>query len=386
MYQLILIVLVAFGLFYGILQLPIAGILKFALIFIEMFAVSHILIKKYKFSSEMGLILFKSDAGLKLIERMSKFDRFFNFFADVGNTLAYGLSAYIIMRKHGTLYSVFAGILLLFFLSSLVAPFAFSFLVSILNPGGSSKTLSTTAATLNLDSTLSLILFSLILLFGGFFAFLITSLVLYGMIILNAIVGFFLYGSSAIKTTAAGGSFLLPGINLPFVEGVLALAVVLVVHEGAHAVLSRIAKIKVLSSGLVFFGIIPIGAFVEPDEKELERSEIGKQSRVLIAGSTSNLIWSCIFFVIFLAFVSMSRFLGLGTGMFAPFVRFIFEFLGLTFSLNFIVGTVNLLPIPLFDGFKILDINVKYKPFVKAVTYLTIAFFLINFLPWLFHG
>lgn len=79
--------------------------------------------------------------------------------------------------------------------------------------------------------------------------------------------------------------------------------VILVVHEGAHAVLGKMARVPILSSGVVLFGVIPVGAFVEPDEDYLKRIEKTKQTRVLVAGSTANLITSVITFIIFVGFM-----------------------------------------------------------------------------------
>ena len=63
---------------------------------------------------------------------------------------------------------------------------------------------------------------------------------------------------------------LLPGINqfIPLTWGLVGLIVTLVVHELSHAILSRVADIKVKSLGLLI-ALIPIGAFAEPDESQL---------------------------------------------------------------------------------------------------------------------
>jgi len=63
---------------------------------------------------------------------------------------------------------------------------------------------------------------------------------------------------------------LLPGINqfIPLTWGLIGLIVTLVVHELSHAILSRVADIKVKSLGLLI-ALIPIGAFAEPDESQL---------------------------------------------------------------------------------------------------------------------
>ncbi|MCW4035472.1 MAG: hypothetical protein NWF03_08930, partial [Candidatus Bathyarchaeota archaeon] len=64
---------------------------------------------------------------------------------------------------------------------------------------------------------------------------------------------------------------MLPGINpiLPILYGWLAIVCAIVIHEGAHGVIARNQGLNVKSSGLMFFLIIPIGAFVDVDEDQL---------------------------------------------------------------------------------------------------------------------
>jgi len=64
--------------------------------------------------------------------------------------------------------------------------------------------------------------------------------------------------------------FLIPGVNefIPIVWGLIALIVTLIVHEFAHAILSRVEDIKVKSMGLLV-ALVPIGGFAEPDEEQL---------------------------------------------------------------------------------------------------------------------
>lgn len=92
----------------------------------------------------------------------------------------------------------------------------------------------------------------------------------------------------------------LPGVNplIPIWYGLLGLVVALVVHEGAHGVLARAHNIRVKSLGLLFF-IVPIGAFVEPDEEELERARTREKARVFAAGVTSNIAVAVIAGVLF---------------------------------------------------------------------------------------
>lgn len=82
----------------------------------------------------------------------------------------------------------------------------------------------------------------------------------------------------------------LPGVNplIPIGYGIVGLAIALVIHEGSHGVLARAGNLGVKSLGLLFF-IVPVGAFVEPDEKDLEGASTRAKNRVFAAGPMSNI-------------------------------------------------------------------------------------------------
>jgi len=92
----------------------------------------------------------------------------------------------------------------------------------------------------------------------------------------------------------------IPGVNpiIPVGYGILALAVAIAVHELSHGVMTRLGKMKVLSLGLLFL-VFPIGAFVEPDEKQLKETTRRKRSKVFAAGPASNIIVALLFLGLF---------------------------------------------------------------------------------------
>lgn len=372
-----LIVLLSLLLFYVVLSLPLSGLIKFIIIAIAMYAVGLFLAKKHKLSTEMGFILLKSKRGLDLINELAKKQALWNFFADVGLVMSYGALSAFIFKKHFNWKAFAAGMIAIALLSFLVAPNALHFLSSILGSGLGKKI--DAGAGGNLISIIMLLFFFI----GGFFLALLSGIVYYSVVLLSLLAQFIFSGSSAIAAAQPGGTLLLPGINLPFLEGVLALVVVLVVHEGSHAILSRIASIPLLSSGIVLFGIIPIGAFVEPDEKKLSRSPQQKQTRILVAGSTANFFTSLLFFAVFVPFALFFKSQP-AESVYYGLAHFLYTFLGLVFSLNFVVATVNILPLPLFDGYRLLEINIKNKAVVSALMYITLIAFALNFLPWFF--
>jgi len=83
----------------------------------------------------------------------------------------------------------------------------------------------------------------------------------------------------------------LPGINplIPIGYGILALAVAIIVHEAAHGVLTRVAKVTVKSAGVLLF-VVPVGAFVEPDDEQLKTISRRKRIRMYSVGPATNLL------------------------------------------------------------------------------------------------
>ena len=89
-----------------------------------------------------------------------------------------------------------------------------------------------------------------------------------------------------------GQYLLIPGLNpyLPIIYGLFAIFVAMVVHEGAHGIAARSLGLPVKSSGLLFFMILPIGAFVDVDEEALKKANAKVSSRVFAAGVGTNVV------------------------------------------------------------------------------------------------
>ncbi|MFB6112899.1 MAG: site-2 protease family protein [Halodesulfurarchaeum sp.] len=95
----------------------------------------------------------------------------------------------------------------------------------------------------------------------------------------------------------------IPGVNefLPLAvapEIVLGLFIGMVVHEGGHGILSRVADIEVDSLGVVLLAVIPLGAFVEPEEESVEATDRGSQARMYAAGVTNNFLVTILAFLL----------------------------------------------------------------------------------------
>lgn len=114
---------------------------------------------------------------------------------------------------------------------------------------------------------------------------------------------------------------LIPGLN-EFVPGTvavwLALVITLVVHEFGHGILSRVEGIRVKAAG-VLVAVVPIGAFVEPDEAELDAAPRAAKMRMYGAGITNNLV------VGLLAFALMIAVFGLAVPGAAPVISGVYK-------------------------------------------------------------
>jgi len=85
----------------------------------------------------------------------------------------------------------------------------------------------------------------------------------------------------------------IPGVNdfLPLAATpgiVFGLLVGLVVHEGGHGLLCRVEDIDIDSMGVAMLAILPVGAFVEPDQESSKAASRGGQTRMFAAGVTNN--------------------------------------------------------------------------------------------------
>ncbi len=110
--------------------------------------------------------------------------------------------------------------------------------------------------------------------------------------------------SSGITTQIPGVAPVIPGITIPLFAGIGALAILLIVHEFSHGVLARRAGLKIKSVGILLFGFLPLGGFVEPDEKALRRLKPDKQTGIFSAGIAANFVAMIVFFVLTLAFAT----------------------------------------------------------------------------------
>lgn len=119
---------------------------------------------------------------------------------------------------------------------------------------------------------------------------------------------------SPSATAASGPGFL----AVPFWYWIIAIGLLVVVHEGLHGVMSVVGKVKIKSLGWGLLAVIPL-AFVEPDEKKLAKKSFLDQQRVFAAGSLANFMLAAA--SLFILTVAFSGFYGEGAVHFQGYTK-----------------------------------------------------------------
>lgn len=124
----------------------------------------------------------------------------------------------------------------------------------------------------------------------------------FGMIFISLQIAYLLFRLFiSPKEASQGVSLVLPLTHIPglgylsFWHFLIALFITILVHEFAHGIVAKAHNIHIKSSGLgVFSPILPILplAFVEPDEKQLQKSPDIVQYSIYAAGPIVNVILS----------------------------------------------------------------------------------------------
>ncbi len=91
-----------------------------------------------------------------------------------------------------------------------------------------------------------------------------------------------------------------------FTYWIIIIAIIAIPHEFAHGIFARLNKIRILSTGFGFLGPF-LAAFVEQDDKQMQKSKKFAQLSVLAAGTFANVVVT-IFFALVLMFFFMAAF------------------------------------------------------------------------------
>ena len=93
-----------------------------------------------------------------------------------------------------------------------------------------------------------------------------------------------------------------------FAYFIISIAIILTVHEFTHGIFARRYNLKIKSTGFAFLRYFPalFGAFVEPDEKQMNKSNNFEQKSILSAGVFANTITAILFYIIFFWFFTFA--------------------------------------------------------------------------------
>ena len=459
----VFILIVSIALFLGVLGSPISAFLKFVLSVAVLAGCGYGIGRAFKYDCWYGLFLLRSQYGLSLLDDLAKkHPKFWRSLYELGMVIGFGSLAYFLLPKKNYTWKRIAfiyglGSFLMVMFSYVVAPLATGALFSMLSGGAEFASAGHgLQASVSQFSFVKYIFLGMLVL-GGLSLMTTAGLVIYAVVVVASLAGAFAAGT-ALSSVSPGGTPIIPGINLPLVEGIAALAVVLIVHESMHGIVARMNNFPLKSAGLVFFGFLPFGAFVDINEKKMFKGKKDAQSAVFVAGTTANFFTSLLLVILLFAFSAgteafrMNGFyveggglphgalitaidntpihvmaganlsantsysvqtskgeyslttdsdgkLGVSTsfadstgelGVFRyaegfEWMAFLLRFLALAFALNFVVGAINLVPLPLFDGYYLMKNAVGNELAVKLIAGTTAVAFVLNMLPWLFR-
>ncbi|HUZ79787.1 MAG TPA: site-2 protease family protein [Thermoplasmata archaeon] len=135
----------------------------------------------------------------------------------------------------------------------------------------------------------------------------LAAIAMVGMVILLLIDAILAFHETAAQAPSVQEALGIPGINpiIPLGYGIVALIIAVVLHELFHGFVARSQKITVKSLGILWC-VIPIGAFVEPEEAEMVAAPRIRRDRVAAAGVLANFILAGVLFVVVSAIVAGS--------------------------------------------------------------------------------
>jgi membrane-associated protease RseP (regulator of RpoE activity) len=141
------------------------------------------------------------------------------------------------------------------------------------------------------------------------------------LLLINALWYTLIYQPGATQINQPQNIFLIPGVNdfIPSTFAVwFALVLTIAIHEFGHGILCRVENIKVKGIGIIL-AVIPIGAFVEPDEEELEKTRGVPKMRMFGAGIMNNIVMA------FICFTALFFVMGLAVPTDAPVIQGVYQ-------------------------------------------------------------
>ena len=280
-------------------------LLRFALAIVVLIVSGSAISAANGIKSSYGAYLFGGRRGIEFIDSLSSRNKKqWTALADWGLAFSFGLLSLPMFGKRLSRRTFLLGMATIVVILVFVFPYL-SVVLSFINIPQISNAAAASASGTGAPGA-SLLYYAIIAagIIGGFSLF-TTVLILYagGGILLGVFEFVAGYLSSKpnysiLSSQIPGVAPIIPGITIPFFAGVVSLVVLLIVHEFSHGILARIAKVRIKSIGVILFGIIPMGAFVEPDEGSIRKLRARDQDRISVAGISANMLVSLLFFAI----------------------------------------------------------------------------------------
>ena len=86
---------------------------------------------------------------------------------------------------------------------------------------------------------------------------------------------------------------------------IVAIAIVALSHEAAHGILARLNNVRIKTTGVAFLGPF-LGAFVEQDDKQMNKAPVKAQLAILAAGTFANVVMAVLFSVLLFLFFTLA--------------------------------------------------------------------------------
>lgn len=305
------IALVVFAFIYFDYYAYYLGIILQLVLALAVLMASGIAIKKLlSLKGGYGMVMLSGSHGISEIDALAKkYSHFWNLLAMWGMVLGFGLLSYPLIKGKASKKVYVIGIISNMLILAFVLPFT-SYALLFINISRfnliSSAEFSTTIPSISAliynftypgTYYLEYVLKAIVLV-AGFSGYIIALLVANAGTIVEAVIKSISVSSIApLHSSTPGVAPVIPGIDLPLFSGILSLAIILIIHEFSHGILARSFKVKLKSVGVLLFGVIPVGAFVEPDESEVLKLNKDKQNRIFSAGVSSNFLAMIIFLI-----------------------------------------------------------------------------------------
>ncbi len=132
-----------------------------------------------------------------------------------------------------------------------------------------------------------------------------------GLCIVVAVVGLFFLVRGTFSGERSAGVILPtvgeyrypePVYSVPFWYWIIAIFIIVTIHEPMHALFARLERVKIKDMGILLFFVLPLGAFADPDEKQMKKLSTIKKLRIFAAGSFGNIIVAGIFILLIMSY------------------------------------------------------------------------------------